>query len=218
MVNACLVTQSWPTLCDAMDCSPYAGFLCSNNSPGKNPGVGYHSLLSGIFPTQESNWCLLHRRWILYCLRHQGSPINGNISKNVQKIQKEFFLGHFNLLPQQRYVIKVALICCCIPQKLPCCNLRGVPLIPVLSLFPLNSCRCHYIWGDISCVQLQGQPWPCGHWPLTMKSLEVAAGDCNIADQVSQEGWNKYINSFTILQILTVPLMEFRLSSTKVFT
>ena len=68
-----------------------------------------------------------------------------------KKNPKGVFLGLFNLLPQQRYVIKAALICCCI-EKLPCYNLIGVPLIPVLSLFPLNACSYHYILGDISCV------------------------------------------------------------------
>ena len=32
------------------------------------------SLLQGIFPTQELNQDLLHCRWILYQLSHQGSP------------------------------------------------------------------------------------------------------------------------------------------------
>ena len=41
--------------------------------PGKptNTGVGSLSLLQGIFPTQESNWGLLHYRWILYHLSYQ---------------------------------------------------------------------------------------------------------------------------------------------------
>ena len=34
------------------------------NSPDQNIGVGSLSLLQGIFPTQESNWGLLHWRWI----------------------------------------------------------------------------------------------------------------------------------------------------------
>ena len=42
--------------------------------PGKNTGVGSHSLLQGIFPTQGSNLSLLHCRQILYHLSHQGSP------------------------------------------------------------------------------------------------------------------------------------------------
>ena len=44
--------------------------------PGKpkNTGVGSLSLLQWIFPTQESNWGLLHCRQILYQLNHQGSP------------------------------------------------------------------------------------------------------------------------------------------------
>ena len=40
----------------------------------KNTVVGSLSLLQWIFPTQESNWALLHYRWILYQLSYQGSP------------------------------------------------------------------------------------------------------------------------------------------------
>ena len=45
------------------------------NSPGQNTGVGCLSLLQWIFPTQESNWGLLHCRWIFYQLSYQGSLI-----------------------------------------------------------------------------------------------------------------------------------------------
>ena len=44
------------------------------NSPGKNTGVGSHSLLKGIFLTQGLK-CHLHCRQILCHLSHQGSPI-----------------------------------------------------------------------------------------------------------------------------------------------
>ena len=47
-------------------------FLCPWNFPGKNTGVGSHSLLQGILPTQWSN--RITRGWILYHLSHQGSP------------------------------------------------------------------------------------------------------------------------------------------------
>ena len=52
-----------------------ADFLPSE-PPGKpkNTEVGSLSLLQGIFPTQESNWGLLHCRQILYQLSYQGSP------------------------------------------------------------------------------------------------------------------------------------------------
>ena len=46
----------------------------SMNSPGKNTGVGSHSLLQGIFPIQKLNLGLLNCWWILYHLSHQGSP------------------------------------------------------------------------------------------------------------------------------------------------
>ena len=68
-----LVTQSCPTLCSPMDCSP-PGSSVHGDSPGKNTGVGSHALLQGIFSTQGSNSGLPHCRWILYCLSHQGSP------------------------------------------------------------------------------------------------------------------------------------------------
>ena len=40
----------------------------------KSTGVGSLSLPQWIFPTQESNWGLLHCRRILYQLSYQGSP------------------------------------------------------------------------------------------------------------------------------------------------
>ena len=40
--------------------------------PGKNTGVGSHSLLQGIFPTQGSDPGLLHCRRILSHLSHRG--------------------------------------------------------------------------------------------------------------------------------------------------
>ena len=46
------------------------------NSPGQNTGVGSHSLLQGIFLTQESNQGFLHCRWILYQPSYQGNPTN----------------------------------------------------------------------------------------------------------------------------------------------
>ena len=45
------------------------------DSPGKNPGVGFHALPQGIFPTQGWNPGLLQCRRILYCLSHQRSPL-----------------------------------------------------------------------------------------------------------------------------------------------
>ena len=45
--------------------------LYPGDFPGKNPGVSSHSLLQGIFLTQELNLGLLHCRQILHHLRHQ---------------------------------------------------------------------------------------------------------------------------------------------------
>ena len=59
--------------CNPMDCTP-AGSSVHGDSPDKNNGVGCHSLLQGIFPTQGSNPGLSHCRQILYHLSHQWSP------------------------------------------------------------------------------------------------------------------------------------------------
>ena len=67
----CLVNQSRLTLCDPMDCSPPASSV--RGSPGQNTGVGCHALLQEI-STQGSNPGLLHSRWILSHISHQGSP------------------------------------------------------------------------------------------------------------------------------------------------
>ena len=69
----CLVIQPCPTLCSPMDCSP-PGSSVHGDFPSKNTGVGCHAFLQGIFPTQGLNPGLLHRRWMLYHLNHQGSP------------------------------------------------------------------------------------------------------------------------------------------------
>ena len=59
--------QSCPTLCDPIDGSPpgssVPGILQARTlewvSTDKNTGVGSHSLLQGIFPTQGTDQCLL---------------------------------------------------------------------------------------------------------------------------------------------------------------
>ena len=56
-----------PTFFDSMNLPD------SWNSPGKNTGVGCHSLLQWIFPTHGLNPGLLHCRQILYWLSYQGS-------------------------------------------------------------------------------------------------------------------------------------------------
>ena len=47
----------------------------------KNTGMGSLSLLQWIFLTQESNWGLLHCRWIFYQLSYKGSPPRQHIKK-----------------------------------------------------------------------------------------------------------------------------------------
>ena len=72
-----LVTQSHPTLCNPIKCSPPARLLCPWNFPGKNTGVGLHFLLQVIFPIHGSNChpCVSYiGGWILP-LVSPGNPI-----------------------------------------------------------------------------------------------------------------------------------------------
>ena len=59
----------------------------------KNTGVGSLSLLQPIFPTQGSNWGLLHCRWILYQMSYQMS-YQGS-SKPIRS--KAIFLKNFHV-------------------------------------------------------------------------------------------------------------------------
>ena len=69
-----------PDLCESESCSVVSyslqphGLYSPWNCPSQNTGVGSHSLLQAIFPTQGSNPGLLHHRRILYQLSHQGNP------------------------------------------------------------------------------------------------------------------------------------------------
>ena len=84
-----LVTELRLTLCGSMDWSP-PGSSTHENSPGKNAGMGCHALLQGIFPTQESNPCLLHCRQILYHLNQLGSlALRSNLSLKQEDEKKK---------------------------------------------------------------------------------------------------------------------------------
>ena len=65
----------WVTLVVSKSLWPHglqtARLLCPWGFPGKNTGVGSHSLLQGIFPTQGLNPGLTQCRRIFYCLSYQ---------------------------------------------------------------------------------------------------------------------------------------------------
>ena len=67
---------------------PRSPTLCVDSLPSEPPGkpknrlVGSLSLLQWIFPTKESNWGLLHSRWILYQLSYQERPKINELETN----------------------------------------------------------------------------------------------------------------------------------------
>ena len=58
-------------------------FVSPRNSPGQNTGVGSHSLLQGVFPSQGLNPGLLHCRWILYQLSQNTYTREAQIYKSA---------------------------------------------------------------------------------------------------------------------------------------
>ena len=71
----------WTVACQAPLSMEFSRLECWSRwtfpSPGKNTGVGRHSLLQGIYLTKGSNLGLLHCRQILYYLSQEGSHENG---------------------------------------------------------------------------------------------------------------------------------------------
>ena len=81
-------------------------------SPGKNTGVGSHSLLQRIFPTQGWSLGLLHCRQILYYQSHQGSPL-----QEAQRYCYVYLLRQTKTLPQGYTIVPwLFLPCLCMPS------------------------------------------------------------------------------------------------------
>ena len=84
----CLVTQSCPTLCDPIDCSP----------PGSSPyGISKARILEWVsIPFSRGSSqprikpCLLHWQAYSFLLSHQGSPVD--IMEEEIKKQSVYFL------------------------------------------------------------------------------------------------------------------------------
>ena len=65
---------SWSVISDSVTPRTVARQASVHGSPGKDTGVGSHSLLQGIFLTQGSNPGLLYCIQIVYHLSQQGRP------------------------------------------------------------------------------------------------------------------------------------------------
>ena len=79
--------------------------LCPWDSPGKNTGVGCHSLLQRICLTQGLNLGLPRCRQTLYHLSHQGSPSDSLIHSSLHLL---FFWIEFNTSSAGMLVQKIS--------------------------------------------------------------------------------------------------------------
>ena len=116
-----------------------ARLLCPWDFPGKNTGVESRCLLQGVSPTQESNWGLLHCRWILYQLTYHGVKL--------QPAPRLLLLAilQFCHLPVPLPPLSVTLLACSAPYT-SCCTVllyfSGYCMIKMFSLF----------WGVFLCI------------------------------------------------------------------
>ena len=118
---------------------------CTWNSPGQNNGVGYHSLLQGIFPNQGMNPGLLHCRQIIYHLSHEGSPSKNTGVGSLSLLQQTFPIHESNrgLLHCRRILYQLS------PLGKPCFDQRT-----------LTTCYICTLQRDAGFFPLV-QTWPC---------------------------------------------------------
>ena len=142
-----------------------ARHLCPWNSPGKNTGLGCHSLLQGIFPTRD--WIqvfhIAHCRLVLYHLGHKGSP------RTLQWIAYSFSKGSSSLPRNWTWVSCITdrffaswatkeaciyrLCCCSVAQSHPnlcdrmTCNTAGILFLHKLP--ELAQTPAHWAGDDI---------------------------------------------------------------------
>ena len=152
-VCACLVSQSCPTFCDSMDCSP-PGSSVHGDSPGKNTGVGCYALLQGIFPTQE---------WTLQHLNHQERPTQCMVSFKCYLPRRPW--SHPILLKLYKLL-----------------RLPGILVLPCLLVYP-SRCKLSFTFCDkpslilffsrIKCVSSRLPQYPI-HTPIpSVTTLDV---------------------------------------------
>ena len=109
-----------------------ARLLCPWNSPGKNTGMGCHSLLQRSFSTQRLSPALLHCRKILYHLNYQGSPSAKWKCRAFFQNNEELQGSNSTALSQLRNYLRVRALRNCIghkPMKLTLIKLVYLPKI-----------------------------------------------------------------------------------------
>ena len=97
--------SSQPRTQTGVSCIASGFFTSWATGKSKNTGVGSLSLLQRIFPTQESNWGLLHFRWILYhCTTWEALSPVGSLVKNLLSMQETWVwsLGWEDLLEKKK--------------------------------------------------------------------------------------------------------------------
>ena len=109
----------------------------------ENSGVGCHSLLQGIFPTQGSNVGLLHCRQILYHMSYQGSPIIAENGGKNNFLYREIFATY-----------------CVFTLEIT------MPFLHFNEVNTLNESFCGKTFSSVqslSCVRLFVTPWTAAH-------------------------------------------------------
>ena len=84
---------------------PHGLYYSPWNSPGRKTGVGSHSLLQGIFPTQGSNPGLLHCRLILYQLSHKGRSNFLCLRRQIKKDIVTIYIKEYSTTSSSSFMV-----------------------------------------------------------------------------------------------------------------
>ena len=147
-VLSCLVVSNF---CDPMDCSP-PGSSFHGDSPDKNTGVGYHSLLQGIFPTQGSNPSLLHCRHVLYHLSHHQRSVLISRKKRDMPTVGHYFYFIFEFFSIMAYYTIFNIVCLSYLQQFVSANLKLLTYCPHVS--PLVTISLCSVYMNLFCKKI----------------------------------------------------------------
>ena len=154
--------QLCPTLCDRMDQS-LPGSSVHGDSPGKDTGMSCHSLLQGIFLTQEDPTWLFCGSCIAggfftdsLLLNHWGSPISNYQFSSVQSLSRVWLFATPWITARQaslsitksRSLLRLMSIESVMPSShlILCCPLLLLPPIPPSIRVFSNESSLHMRW------------------------------------------------------------------------
>ena len=149
----CLVVKSCPALLQAHGLQP-TGLICLWGFPGKNTGVGSHSLLQGIVLTQRLNLRLLHWQANSLALSYLEALFRPFYRSKWKPRGLLIYLSHLTC-PSSINVSGTVTLGCVILSKVSSTSFQSRSLKPSLTAFKLDRVVC----GVFRCISSAQFSW-----------------------------------------------------------